>query len=1070
VLLLCCCGILAGNRTPSAPLRTPSPTLLPGGAQTEAEPASLPDHHVAPLPPDAPATWFDNNAGLGSATPTAEAHSNPASGSSRYAIGRMLGTGGLGTVIELLDRRLGRRVAHKQLNADAAASPRSVARFIQEAWITAQLEHPGIVPIYDAARAKDGRTWYTMRLIRGRSLAAALLESPNKADRLRLLPTVLATCQAIAYAHSRGVIHRDLKPANIMLGTFGETQVVDWGLARPIHARDEPRDGDGEHIAAHPDVDRTAAGTVMGTPAFMSPEQAKGERVDARADVWSLGVILFQVCTGAIPFSGTTAQKILDRVLTEEVPHPQDFDPDLPPELCAIVLRAMDRDPNGRYRNAGELAADLDRYMHGRRVSAHEYSLWEVLRRIYRRRRATVLVGLAAVLLVTATAGLAWFRTSQERNRVRAALIQADSWLARALVEKAISAAAEGAQPEADLLAAKSLGLREDPLARGVLLATRTTPPPQLTSTFELPRCMGAQLAATGAFLMCIDGNDYVVRDTQSGTTLFTHTGKAMDSVVLLGPDVLVRTTDDNQRRHGASHPADGRMESSLVGDVLAFTAAGDRFLVGRGHRFFDVGTHGTRKLLECPIGESFSAGAYSAHDDALAWSCSGGAIHVLEPDEETRLMATLPAGRRLVTQLAWTPRGTAIIAGTQDGHLLRIRPADGEIEARALLQARVHALSVSPNGARIAVGTETGGISIRRAAGLGELARLPESAGKVGVFATDEEVLAAGTAITRWRIPDESAPRVFSASTGVSRIALGPEGNTLLTAHGDGRVLVWNLSTGAIEREIDWSTGVVKDMGFLAPDTIIAAASGEWGARKISLSDGSVGPAIGCPNAYRRVTAISVGLAVASTYGQGACVFHVDTGEILMSMDVGHGGFIDAAGTPTRNAAAFIDENGQVLVIDATDPTALRPLVLQAGAGRVALTADGSLVAVGDGTGVSVYDRQGVLQRRVVEDGRRAETIALSPDGRLLAIGRREAEVELYDTSDGRQIARMHGHTDRVVHLLFSHDGKSLFSGSWDGSAQLWTLAPLNTAPVSLLEDSIAASGLDLDAVLGLR
>jgi serine/threonine protein kinase len=196
----------------------------------------------------------------------------------RYQVIAEHGRGGIGRVLRATDREFGRDVAVKEL---LIRTPSSEMRFMREALITARLEHPNIVPVHEAGRWDDGTPFYAMKLVAGRPLKALIAEAKTYPERLKLLERVLAVTDAIAYAHDRGVIHRDLKPSNIIVGDYGETIVIDWGLAKAVGEGDEG--GDGPSPTPSPDL--TVAGAVMGTPAYMAPEQASGGEPTARSDV-----------------------------------------------------------------------------------------------------------------------------------------------------------------------------------------------------------------------------------------------------------------------------------------------------------------------------------------------------------------------------------------------------------------------------------------------------------------------------------------------------------------------------------------------------------------------------------------------------------------------------------------------------------------------------------------------------------------------------------------------------------------------------------------------------------------
>ena len=222
-------------------------------------------------------------------------------GNDRYALDREIGRGGMGRVFAGRDLRLQRPVAIKMLRVRDAAL---ATRFEREVRLAARLQHPGVVPVYDAGFWPSGEPFLVMKLVLGQSLERVIRDADTSADRLALLPHVITAAEAVAYAHDQGIVHRDLKPINVLVGAFGETIVLDWGLAKDLRANSGV-DGalDGPSAAASPSPGETAAGAVLGTPSYMAPEQAGGRPVDARADVYALGAILYHVLAGAAPQS-----------------------------------------------------------------------------------------------------------------------------------------------------------------------------------------------------------------------------------------------------------------------------------------------------------------------------------------------------------------------------------------------------------------------------------------------------------------------------------------------------------------------------------------------------------------------------------------------------------------------------------------------------------------------------------------------------------------------------------------------------------------------------------------------
>ena len=331
-----------------------------------------------------------------------------------YVISREIARGGMGLVQIARDRRLGRDVALKEVLTDRDTARR---RFEREARITARLQHPSIVGIHEAGVWPSGEPFYAMPLLTGRSLDEAITAAATFAGRLGLLPNVLAIADAMAYAHGRRVIHRDLKPRNVIVGEFGETVVIDWGLAKELDVVDATTssDTDEPRAAARPPASgapaarsggstETTVGDVLGTPAYMPPEQAAGGSVDERADVYAIGAILYQLLTGAPPFTADTKTRVLAAVSDTPPRAIREIVPGAPRELVAIVERAMARDREARYRTARELAEDLRAFLTGKLVGAHRYSRAQRLRRWVVRHR-TLVTAIGAALVVALVIG-----------------------------------------------------------------------------------------------------------------------------------------------------------------------------------------------------------------------------------------------------------------------------------------------------------------------------------------------------------------------------------------------------------------------------------------------------------------------------------------------------------------------------------------------------------------------------------------------------------------------------------------------------------------------------------------
>lgn len=310
--------------------------------------------------------------------------------------------GGMGEVYIAADEELHREVAVKRLKQKYADNSDVRARFVLEAEVTGRLEHPGIVPVYGLGRGEDGRPFYAMRFIRGESLRVAIgryhgegTSHNDDAQRAlefrRLLGSFVDVCYATAYAHSRGVLHRDLKPSNIMLGKYGETLLVDWGLAKVIGRRETsetPSENTLDPTA--PSGELTHMGSHVGTPAYMCPEQAAGaeEASSFAADIYSLGATLYTLLTGKAAFQGTEAAQVLRDVQQGIFPPPRAINRLVPRALEAVCLKAMAHCPNQRYNSARELAEEVERWLADEPVSAYIETPKQWLLRLVRRRGA----------------------------------------------------------------------------------------------------------------------------------------------------------------------------------------------------------------------------------------------------------------------------------------------------------------------------------------------------------------------------------------------------------------------------------------------------------------------------------------------------------------------------------------------------------------------------------------------------------------------------------------------------------------------------------------------------------
>lgn len=358
----------------------------------------------------------------------------------QYIIGQLLARGGMGLVLNAKDLNCRRDVAMKIMSENRAASPQQILRFITEAQVTAQLQHPSIVPVYELSVGPNDEVFYTMKLVKGHTLvdivsklAASDPEFTAKFSLIKLLNIFIRVCEAVAYAHSKGVIHRDLKPDNIMIGDFGEVLVMDWGLAKIM-----PRDGstgtdnDGGPAAFLDDdaIDsiatdgttkksmQTLDGQIMGSPGYMPPEQALGRKddVDQRSDVYALGGILYNILTLRSTVTATGIKAIVAQIVagqfmppvkfneTESFPHCPDGK--IPYSLSAVAMKALDAQASNRYESVQDLQADIELYLGGFATSVEDPDFLDLVKlMIKRRKREFIWAGISLILMIALTTG-----------------------------------------------------------------------------------------------------------------------------------------------------------------------------------------------------------------------------------------------------------------------------------------------------------------------------------------------------------------------------------------------------------------------------------------------------------------------------------------------------------------------------------------------------------------------------------------------------------------------------------------------------------------------------------------
>jgi WD40 repeat protein/tRNA A-37 threonylcarbamoyl transferase component Bud32 len=1001
----------------------------------------------------------------------------------RFRLLRVLSQGGLGEIFIAHDEELNRRVAVKSIQEKHANHAECRIRFLREAEITGSLEHPGIIPVYSKGENSDGRPYYAMRFIEGETLQEAIARfhrcnrplDAHDFELRQLLGRFVAVCNALAYAHSQGVLHRDVKPSNIMLGNYGETLILDWGLARSLQngvEQQEKHQPLPAHPLSHPGV--TQVGRVMGTPQYMSPEQAAGltETLSPASDVYSLGATLYSLLTGSDPFAGVEDDLVVHLVQGGDFPRPRLRKPGIPAALEAVCMKAMRRVPEQRYPSARALADDLERWLADDPVTAYEEPRLARFFRQARRHKGKVGIagGVAVLALTIAAAGML---LSAENRRQLAEKIRADS------AEKSRSAIGH--------LAARAL--MEEGRANHYLyfsrinLADRAWQEAQVYRMNQLlslaeesaPKMVGFEWHYL--WRLCHSSVFTFNRHRQPVTgVVFSPDGKHVASCAADGAIMVWEFADEHQRIKLEDH-------STPIASI-AFSPDGMRLASGSADGLVKVwnvahgaGIVGDRCL--CTMSE------HSGAVNAVAYSSDGRTLVSAGDDQSIRI---------------WS---SASLDGKQKPQLMRILHAPG---------GRVVSVALSPNG-RLLASAQRGGNEARQVADVDiwDLARsaaqpistLHHHHDNVSclAFSPDGRFLATASfdeTVKLWETKDLNDPDPDSALTlrghldTVTSLAFSQDSRRLASGSDDRTVRIWAIAKGEEEMIIRGHSRPVTCVAFGANDRFIASGSLDntvrvWDAlnlqeavtlkghlrdvNSISYSPDAKWIATGSDDQTVRIwpcgkdrSFIELGrdlggvnvvafdpsgarLAAATQTGQ-LYVWNLESRELIARLDAGKTVLTGMSFSHNGRLLAATAEDGRLRIWDSRvfEPAAsLAPQTTETGIPTgltcLAFSPDDGSIALGSGAGaIHLFDvASGAICSSQRGYATRVTAIAYSPDGRGVATASADRFVRLWDTSLQNEIGTFRGHSQTVTSLVFSPDGARLASAGNDRIIKVW-------------------------------
>ena len=988
----------------------------------------------------------------------------------KYVLAGEVGRGGMGIILNAFDTDIRREVAMKIITGRKSEAREFLERFVEEAQVQGQLEHPNICPVHDLGVDPNGRIYFTMKMVKGSSLAGMIKEAGRDESTVdprwltEVLNIFLKICDGIAFSHSRGVIHRDLKPDNIMVGDFGEVYVMDWGLAKIVGTEDFHHD---ELIITDRSENvlemKTMTGSVVGTPAYMPPEQSKGvvEEMDERSDIYSLGALLYELLTLKHPFTGNTPWDIMEKVNSDRPEPPGKRTPQrrIPPELDAVVLKCLEKDKDDRYQSVLELKQEIELFLSGRPIGAMEYSLWQVSKKWVGRNRVLASSILAVLLVIITSAAVAYFNMSRSRTSEQIARVQAEQQ--KQIAEKNEQTAKEAQQQAENQWARAEEQKREADKMRAQAFEQKKKA--EQNRELAETRMREAQVQMTIAQKNLLESRlnqaRFLIESNEPGEAVKELRAIRQDMEAHLVPPFPFIDLLTWKARHidGRSIYVKDALEHyiGLKGPIscIAINSAGTMVASGDSTGrlvIWDLAEKSARVLKQ--HNQPITGVAFSPDGKRLAFGDTNLTISLWDVEAGTRLFDIVPhleitanQFQNTINSLAFSPDGKILAFGTTCDTLVHLYDVEHKRELQALtghLEC-VYSVAFSPDGRVLVSGSRDKQLTVWNLETGKSNFTLYGHRGMITdvAFSPNGKLLAStgiDASIRFWDPVTGEAKGILSKQTSyVTSLHFSPDGKRLVSGSTDGAVRFWDLienkeMASFKEHLLNGQNKRVNSVVF-APDGNHVFSGGADGSvklwslepgqhlREFSISTFNVARLAFSPDSKTLAVGTRADLLVP------ILLLDVETGEWRGEL-AGHSGSAEALSfSPDGTMLASGGKNSMLRIWKLPEQSCLASV-------NIEKERPEETMSILFGKVFSRYVTGSVQTHQDTVSG-----VSFSPDGKMVAAGVSNGMIKLWDVAE-KKITHTFSDSQAAINAVtFNPRGHHLAAGGWGKDIILW-------------------------------